>query len=82
MSNRDLIFPFGASTEGNIGVPHVTIYGIQLSLRQLKRILSRRGSRRRNNTSDMEDILKLGHRDIAEWQCWHSRLSQHVAKTH
>ena len=33
-------------------------HGIQLSLRQLKRILSRRGLRRRNNTSDMEDVLK------------------------
>ena len=33
-------------------------HGIQLSLRQLKRILSRRGLRRRNNTSDMEDALK------------------------
>ena len=33
-------------------------HGIQLSLRQLKRILSRRGLRRRNNTSDMEDVFK------------------------
>ena len=33
-------------------------HGIQLSLRQLKRILSRRGLRRRNNTSDIEDVLK------------------------
>ena len=33
-------------------------HGIQLSLRQLKRILSSRGLRRRNNTSDMEDVLK------------------------
>ena len=30
-------------------------HGIQLSLRQLKRILSRRGLRRRNNTSEFQN---------------------------
>ena len=32
-------------------------HGIGLSIRQLKRVLSRRGLRRRNNTSDADDIL-------------------------
>ena len=33
-------------------------HGIVLSLRQLKRILARRGLRRRNNTSDVDTVLK------------------------
>ena len=41
-------------------------HGIQLSLRQLKRILSRRGLRRRNNTSDMEDVLQAIETELNE----------------
>ena len=39
-------------------------HGIQLSLRQLKRILLSKGLRRRNDTSDMEDVLKAIEKEL------------------
>ena len=56
-------------------------HGIQLSLSQLKRILLRRGLRRRNNTSDMEDILRAIETDLngsASIVGYHGMWQKHI----
>jgi len=58
-------------------------HGIRLGIRQLKRILSRRGLTRRNNTSDVQDILHAietelkGSGGIIGYRAMHQRLVNH-----
>ena len=51
------IFSFEAAALGDLAFLHLLQHGIRLGVRQLKRILFRRGLTRRNNNSNVLDIL-------------------------
>ena len=77
------IFSFEAAALGDLAFLHLLQHGIRLGVRQLKRILFRRGLTRRNNNSNVLDILHAietevkGIGGIIGYRTMHQRLVNH-----
>lgn len=79
----ELYFSFEAAALGDLAFLHLLQHGIRLGVRQLKRILFRRGLTRRNNNSNVLDILHAietevkGIGGIIGYRTMHQRLVNH-----
>lgn len=79
----ELYFHLGLQHWEVLAFLHLLQHGIRLGVRQLKRILFRRGMTRRNNTSDVLDILHAietevkGSGGIIGYRAMHQRLVNH-----